>query len=374
MPEIILKNLTKTFGSVNAVDKLDLTIEDRDFVTLLGPSGCGKTTTLRMISGLETPTIGEISIGGKVVFSGEKQINLSPDKRDVGLLFQNYALWPHMTVYQNIAFGLENMKWSKEEIRKRVREMGDLVKISDLLDRYPSELSGGQQQRVAIARTLAPNPKVLLMDEPLSNLDAKLRMEMRAELKRLHREIESTVVYVTHDQLEAMTLATKVCLLEEGVLQQYAPPLVIYDQPSNIFVGDFIGNPSMNFLDATVKGAEKDGVSLETAELTMEMIFKSKEAEVKNGDEVIIGLRPEDITLNPYSGANSCVIYSTLPSGMETVVRAKIKNTMFSIVVFGRVDFVVDSKMEISFPSVNYLLFDKATKNKIGAGSLKLTE
>ncbi len=374
MPEIILKNLTKTFGSVNAVDKLDLTIEDRDFVTLLGPSGCGKTTTLRMISGLETPTVGEISIGGKVVFSSEKQINLSPDKRDVGLLFQNYALWPHMTVYQNIAFGLENMKWSKEEIRKRVKEMGDLVKISDLLDRYPSELSGGQQQRVAIARTLAPNPMVLLMDEPLSNLDAKLRMEMRAELKRLHREIESTVVYVTHDQLEAMTLATKVCLLEEGVLQQYAPPLVIYDQPSNIFVGDFIGNPSMNFLDATVNGAEKDRVSLETAELTMEMIFKSKEAEVKNGDEVIIGLRPEDITLNPYSGANSCVIYSTLPSGMETVVRAKIKNTMFSIVVFGRVDFVVDSKMEISFPSVNYLLFDKATKNKIGAGSLKLTE
>ncbi|WP_367357333.1 ABC transporter ATP-binding protein [Mesotoga sp.] len=374
MPEIILKNLTKTFGSVNAVDKLDLTIEDRDFVTLLGPSGCGKTTTLRMMSGLETPTIGEISIGGKVVFSSEKQINLSPDKRDVGLLFQNYALWPHMTVYQNIAFGLENMKWSKEEIRKRVKEMGDLVKISDLLDRYPSELSGGQQQRVAIARTLAPNPKVLLMDEPLSNLDAKLRMEMRAELKRLHREIESTVVYVTHDQLEAMTLATKVCLLEEGVLQQYAPPLVIYDQPSNVFVGDFIGNPSMNFLDATVKSAEEDRVSLETAELTMEMVFRSKEAEVKNGDEVIIGLRPEDITLNPYSGANSCVIYSTLPSGMETVVRAKIKNTMFSIVVFGRVDFIVDSKMEISFPSVNYLLFDKATKNKIGAGSLKLIE
>ena len=374
MPEIILKNLTKTFGSVIAVDNLDLTIEDRDFVTLLGPSGCGKTTTLRMISGLETPTVGEISIGGKVVFSSEKQLNLSPDKRDVGLLFQNYALWPHMTVYQNIAFGLENMKWSKEEIRKRVKEMGDLVKISDLLDRYPSELSGGQQQRVAIARTLAPNPKVLLMDEPLSNLDAKLRMEMRAELKRLHREIESTVVYVTHDQLEAMTLATKVCLLEEGVLQQYAPPLVIYDQPSNVFVGDFIGNPSMNFLDATVKSAEEDRVSLETAELTMEMVFRSKEAEVKNGDEVIIGLRPEDITLNPYSGANSCVIYSTLPSGMETVVRAKIKNTMFSVVVFGRVDFIVDSKMEISFPSVNYLLFDKATKNKIGAGSLKLTE
>ncbi|MCP5461213.1 MAG: ABC transporter ATP-binding protein, partial [Thermotogae bacterium] len=360
MPEIILKNLTKTFGSVKAVDNLDLTIEDRDFVTLLGPSGCGKTTTLRMISGLETPTVGEIIIGGRVVFSSEKQINLSPDKRDVGLLFQNYALWPHMTVYQNISFGLENMKWSKEEIRKRVKEMGDLVKISDLLDRYPSELSGGQQQRVAIARTLAPNPKVLLMDEPLSNLDAKLRMEMRAELKRLHREIESTVVYVTHDQLEAMTLATKVCLLEEGVLQQYAPPLVIYDQPSNIFVGDFIGNPSMNFVDARVNEVDGDKATLEASEITLEMDFRSREGELKSGDEVIIGLRPEDIALNPESGANTCTIYSTLPSGMETVVRAKIRNTMFSIVAFGRVDFDVDSKMEISFPSRNYLLFDKA--------------
>ena len=374
MPEIILKNLTKTFGSVKAVDNLDLTIEDRDFVTLLGPSGCGKTTTLRMISGLETPTVGEIIIGGRVVFSSEKQINLSPDKRDVGLLFQNYALWPHMTVYQNISFGLENMKWSKEEIRKRVKEMGDLVKISDLLDRYPSELSGGQQQRVAIARTLAPNPKVLLMDEPLSNLDAKLRMEMRAELKRLHREIESTVVYVTHDQLEAMTLATKVCLLEEGVLQQYAPPLVIYDQPSNIFVGDFIGNPSMNFVDARVSEVDGDKATLEASEITLEMDFRSREGELKSGDEVIIGLRPEDIALNPESGANTCTIYSTLPSGMETVVRAKIRNTMFSIVAFGRVDFDVDSKMEISFPSRNYLLFDKATKKKLGAGSLKFRD
>ncbi|PZC51771.1 MULTISPECIES: ABC transporter ATP-binding protein [unclassified Mesotoga] len=373
MPEIILKNLTKTFGSVIAVDNLDLTIEDRDFVTLLGPSGCGKTTTLRMISGLETPTVGEISIGGKVVFSSEKQLNLSPDKRDVGLLFQNYALWPHMTVYQNIAFGLENMKWSKEEIRKRVKEMGDLVKISDLLDRYPSELSGGQQQRVAIARTLAPNPKVLLMDEPLSNLDAKLRMEMRAELKRLHREIESTVVYVTHDQLEAMTLATKVCLLEEGVLQQYAPPLVIYDQPANVFVGDFIGNPSMNLIDAKVDRVEGETTVLRTAELSLEMLLMKKDDEVKSGDEVIIGLRPEDIELKPGSGENTCTIYSTLPSGMETVVRAKIKNTMFSIVVFGRVDFVVDSVMEISFFASNYLLFNKETKEKIGAGSLKLT-
>src|SRR6056297_1834091 len=262
MPEIILKNVTKKFGEVYAVKNLNLTIKDRDFVTLLGPSGCGKTTTLRMISGLETPTEGEISIDGKVVFSSEEQINLPPDKRDIGLLFQNYALWPHMTVYQNIAFGLENLKWKKEEIQERVRQMGELVKILELMERYPAELSGGQQQRVAIARTLAPNPKVLLMDEPLSNLDAKLRMEMRTELKRLHVETDSTFVYVTHDQLEAMTLSTKISLLREGLLQQFAPPLEIYHNPSNHFVADFVGSPNMNILEVTGENVNLDEVKL----------------------------------------------------------------------------------------------------------------
>ena len=205
MPEIILKNVTKRWGKFVAVDNLTMTIKDRGFVTLLGPSGCGKTTTLRMIAGLETPTEGEIIIDGVTVFDSNKGINISPSKRDVGFLFQNYALWPHMTVYQNIAFGLENLHWDRKEIDKRVDELLTMLKIEQFKGRYPSELSGGQQQRVAIARTLAPKPKVLFMDEPLSNLDAKLRLEMRTELKRLHRDTNSTFVYVTHDQLEAMT-------------------------------------------------------------------------------------------------------------------------------------------------------------------------
>lgn len=179
MPEIILKNITKKWGDSIAVDNLNMVIKDRGFVTLLGPSGCGKTTTLRMIAGLETPTSGEIIIDGVTVFDSKKGINISPAKRNVGFLFQNYALWPHMTVYKNIAFGLENLKWSKDQIKARVDELVKMLKIEDYLDRYPSQLSGGQQQRVAIARTLAPNPKVLFMDEPLSNLDAKLRLEMR---------------------------------------------------------------------------------------------------------------------------------------------------------------------------------------------------
>ena len=219
MPEIILQHVTKRFDKFVAVQDLDLQIQDRGFITLLGPSGCGKTTTLRMIAGLETPTSGRILIDGTPVFDSEKGINLPPNKRDIGFLFQNYALWPHMTVYENIAFGLEMLKWDKARIRKRVDELLALLKIEQFEKRYPAKLSGGQQQRVAIARTLAPSPKVLFMDEPLSNLDAKLRQEMRTELKRLHSDTNSTFVYVTHDQLEAMTLSTKVCLMDTGVLQ-----------------------------------------------------------------------------------------------------------------------------------------------------------
>ncbi len=371
MPEIILKNVTKKFGEVYAVKNLNLTIKDRDFVTLLGPSGCGKTTTLRMISGLETPTEGEISIDGKVVFSSEEQINLPPDKRDIGLLFQNYALWPHMTVYQNIAFGLENLKWKKEEIKERVRQMGELVKILELMERYPAELSGGQQQRVAIARTLAPNPKVLLMDEPLSNLDAKLRMEMRAELKRLHVEIKSTFVYVTHDQLEAMTLATKICLINEGVLNQYDTPLLIYDDPVNKFVGDFIGNPSMNFLEMKIEKIDDDSCMLKNDQMTFMMNFKETPDAYENGQEIYLGIRPEDIELTD-STHNKSTVYSTLPSGMETIVKVKLKDTMLSVVAFGRVDFPVDTEIGLAFNTPNYHVFCKQTGIKIATGDLKM--
>ena len=285
MARIELTDVTKRWGGFYAVEHLDLKIEDNAFVTLLGPSGCGKTTTLRMIAGLETPTEGRITIDDMVMFDSEQGINIPPNKRQVGFLFQNYALWPNMTVYQNIAFGLSNIneagvsvtegggradpqprgeggsarKLTKDEIRRVVNRVSAIVKIGPFLDRYPSELSGGQQQRVAIARTLAPSPRVLFMDEPLSNLDAKLRLEMRSELQRLHLSTGSTFVYVTHDQMEAMTLATKICLIDNGLLQQYDEPLTVYNRPNNLFVADFVGNPAVNFIEATGENSRADG-------------------------------------------------------------------------------------------------------------------
>lgn len=356
MPRITLKNITKKFGDFIAVDNLTIEIEDGDFITLLGPSGCGKTTTLRQIAGLETPTSGEIAIDGEIVFSSEKAIDVSPSKRGVGFLFQNYALWPHMTVYQNIAFGLENLKWPKDKIKARVEELLKLLKIEEFPDRYPAELSGGQQQRVAIARTLGPNPRVLLMDEPLSNLDAKLRMEMRTELKRLHHETGATFVYVTHDQLEAMTLATKICLLDKGLLQQYAPPLTVYTTPANVFVADFVGNPTMNILPfkAEVKDAHK-------AKLTghgLNLEFTSKD-ELPIGEyEVKLGIRPENVVLSDDNGIEVSV-NSSLPSGMETILRLSLSdNVILNSVVFGSVDFKVDSKLNIKFATNTLNLFN----------------
>ena len=379
MPEIKLEHVTKRWGKFYAVDDLSMVIADNAFVTLLGPSGCGKTTTLRMIAGLETPTSGRITIGDTVVFDSEAGINMPANKRRVGFLFQNYALWPNMTVYENISFGLSNLKeaqpkvdfeaknaarlaeilsrpadvvkileecrdkkgrldekkaciklidaftisqytakkllsyhveggrdlsgeiaalrdkaesarksaragggelnerfelvkdgrvvtevrkLTKEEIDLTVRRVSRIVKIGMFMDRYPAELSGGQQQRVAIARTLAPEPSVLFMDEPLSNLDAKLRLEMRYELQRLHVETGSTFVYVTHDQMEAMTLATQICLIDNGVLQQYDAPLTVYHQPQNLFVADFVGNPAINFAEARGEQGEDGCVAL----------------------------------------------------------------------------------------------------------------
>ncbi|MCR5290496.1 MAG: ABC transporter ATP-binding protein [Treponema sp.] len=371
MPNIELKNLTKKFdGSFVAVDNLSITIEDGDFITLLGPSGCGKTTTLRQIAGLETPTSGTITIDGKVVFSSDECIDVSPAERGVGFLFQNYALWPHMTVYQNIAFGLENLKWDKADIDKRVKELLKLLRIEDFPDRYPAELSGGQQQRVAIARTLATNPRVLLMDEPLSNLDAKLRMEMRAELKRLHHETGATFVYVTHDQLEAMTLATKICLLDKGKLQQYAPPLTVYSKPANTFVADFVGNPTINMLKASVTGIATDG-SLSLQAHNIAFTFKPTEkVNCAQGDDIIIGIRPEYISLAD-SGLAVTVV-SSLPGGMETILKVRVDNDVeFTSVLFGLKDYAVGEKLFITFPTDSCVLFDKDT-NYASCGKLTI--
>ena len=369
MPEIILKNVRKEFGNkFVAVDNLNMVIEDRLFITLLGPSGCGKTTTLRMIAGLETPTSGQIIIDGVTVFDAEKGINVPPDKRDVGFLFQNYALWPHMTVYKNIAFGLENLKWPKDKIAERVEELLKMLKIEQFGSRYPSELSGGQQQRVAIARTLAPRPRVLFMDEPLSNLDAKLRGEMRTELKRLHVDTNSTFIYVTHDQLEAMTLSTKVCLMENGKLRQFAPPLEIYKRPDNIFVADFMGNPTMNFLDATMK---KTGEK--TAELTFGGIrtrYTAEAALPEKLENVVLGIRPEHIGILE-DGSMKASIYTTLPTGMETTVKIRLGEQILSAVVFGSVDYAVDQPIALRFLDSQILLFDKATGDRIAVGKLE---
>ena len=543
MPEIKLEHITKRWGKFYAVEDLNLTIADNSFVTLLGPSGCGKTTTLRMIAGLETPTSGRITIGDQVVFDSAMGINVPANKRRVGFLFQNYALWPNMTVYENISFGLTNVKedlpkidfdtrvnarlaeilsapgevtkvlaecrdkkgklddkkallklidtftisqftakkllgyhledgkdvsaeaaalrekaeaarnklaaegltfnddyaicrdgqpltevrkLTKEEIDLTVCRVARIVKIGMFMDRYPAELSGGQQQRVAIARTLAPEPSVLFMDEPLSNLDAKLRLEMRYELQRLHVETGSTFVYVTHDQMEAMTLATQICLINNGVLQQYQPPLTVYNHPQNLFVADFVGNPSINFVEA--KGAQqpdgsitleilggvkavfrpREGLDLaawfaerdrKAAAHAAERLAKSQEkgyvekgnkdepfryhiAKVEEEDDslqeepiltnedLVLGIRPEFLNITseaPLKGE----IYGAMPTGMESTIKVYVNGFLLTGVVFGSSLFTIGEQHSISFTGHHIMLFDRQSGDCIALGSLE---
>ena len=543
MPEIKLEHITKRWGKFYAVEDLNLTIADNSFVTLLGPSGCGKTTTLRMIAGLETPTSGRITIGDQVVFDSAMGINVPANKRRVGFLFQNYALWPNMTVYENISFGLTNVKedlpkidfdtrvnarlaeilsapgevtkvlaecrdkkgklddkkallklidtftisqftakkllgyhledgkdvsaeaaalrekaeaarkaleatggsydadyaiykdgqpvtevrkLTKEEIDLTVRRVARIVKIGMFMDRYPAELSGGQQQRVAIARTLAPEPSVLFMDEPLSNLDAKLRLEMRYELQRLHVETGSTFVYVTHDQMEAMTLATQICLINNGVLQQYQPPLTVYNHPQNLFVADFVGNPSINFVEA--KGTQqpdgsitldifggvkavfrpREGLDLaawfaerdrKAAAHAAERLAKSQEkgyvekgnkdepfryhiAKVEEEDDslqeepiltnedLVLGIRPEFLNITseaPLKGE----IYGAMPTGMESTIKVYVNGFLLTGVVFGSSLFTIGEQHSISFTGHHIMLFDRQSGDCIALGSLE---
>ena len=367
MPKITLTNVTKQWGKFIGVNDLNLEIEDGSFITLLGSSGCGKTTTLRMIAGLETPTKGEIRFDDRIMFSSEKNINIPPAKREVGFLFQNYALWPHMTVTQNIAFGLETLKWKKADISARVAEMLRTMRIEQFAERYPAELSGGQQQRVAIARTLAPKPRVLFMDEPLSNLDAKLRGEMRTELKRLHKDTGSTFVYVTHDQLEAMTLSTKICLMNEGVLQQYAPPLEVYNRPANLFVADFVGNPSMNIVDA--RAVRTGPRTAELGFLGSKAVFHANEDFDLASDSVSLGIRPEFLPISE-GGDLGGLAYSTLPAGMETTVKIKVGETILSSVVFGAIDYETDAPIRFSIAGSGILIFDRASGQRLASGSV----
>ena len=538
MPEIKLEHITKRWKNFYAVDDLNLLIDDNAFVTLLGPSGCGKTTTLRMIAGLETPTSGRITIGDRVVYDSALGINIPANKRKVGFLFQNYALWPNMTVYENIAFGLSNIKESmpkvnfeaknnarlaeilqnpadvkrvveecrdkkgkldekkaiiklideytisqftakklfayhieegrdvsaeaaalgkkaadavaanglnenyeyvkdgkvveevrkltKEEIDLSVRRVSRIVKISMFMDRYPAELSGGQQQRVAIARTLAPEPSVLFMDEPLSNLDAKLRLEMRYELQRLHVETGSTFVYVTHDQMEAMTLATQICLINNGVLQQYDAPLKVYGRPNNLFVADFVGNPSINFIeakgsqgadgaisltalgglqakfrsaeplelgkwfadrDAAVeadaaalreaakqKGYVEKGNKDETFKYHIAKVYEEdealQEAPVLTNEDFVLGVRPEFIEIAP-NGAIEGEIYGAMPTGMESTIKVRVGDFLLTGVVFGSTLFKIGEKIRFNISGDKVMLFDRKGGKCIALGSLE---
>ena len=548
MPEIVLENITKRWGKFFGVDNVSLNIPNNSFITLLGPSGCGKTTILRMIAGLETPTEGRITIGDKVVFDSNAGINVPANKRRVGFLFQNYALWPNMTVYENISFGLKNIneempvldveakragdiiralqngtkikeiveecrdkngkldenkayvklidnyslsiytakelfalgihqsqdpdtqakakateyaaklseikeklksegkdlnekfqvtkggnvvietrKLTKEEIDSRVRACSRIVKIGMFMDRYPAELSGGQQQRVAIARTLAPEPQVLFMDEPLSNLDAKLRLEMRYELQRLHVETGSTFVYVTHDQMEAMTLATRICLVSNGVLQQYAAPLDVYNRPANLFVADFVGNPSMNFVDGKGKQQEDGSVVLDILgehkakfvpnekillsdwraardkedadkqEFERQRLMKKGAVEKSNKDEVfkyhvqkveeqdesimdepvitdedfVLGIRPEAIDIEP-GGKINTKIYGAMPTGMESTLKLRVGEFLLTSVIFGNSIYLIGQDANIDIKGKDILLFDRKSGKLITAGTLEI--
>jgi multiple sugar transport system ATP-binding protein len=290
MAQVVLKDLVKKFDEVVAVRDVNLTIKDQEFVVLVGPSGCGKSTTLRMIAGLEEITAGEIYIGERLVN------DLPPKDRDIAMVFQNYALYPHMTVYDNMAFGLKMRKFPKPEIDKRVREAAQMLGIQELLNRKPRQLSGGQRQRVAVGRAIVRHPQVFLFDEPLSNLDAKLRVQMRVELKRLHDRLETTAIYVTHDQVEAMTLGDRVVVMKDGLVQQVGDPLGIYSKPRNRFVAGFIGSPAMNFADCTVVGSDGD-LAVEAPGLRLSVPPAQRAAlERYKGKGVILGVRPEDIT------------------------------------------------------------------------------
>ncbi|MHB8135410.1 MAG: ABC transporter ATP-binding protein [Anaerolineaceae bacterium] len=356
---IIIKNLTKKFGNVVAVNNVTLTIEPGTFLTLLGPSGCGKTTLLRCISGLEDPNDGEIWIGDKLVYSQKKGISLPPGQRDLGLVFQNYALWPHMNVYKNMTFALEIQKMSKDEMDKRVKQALAEVKMSGYEDRYPREMSGGQQQRIALARMLAYRPKVFLMDEPLSNLDARLRMDMRTEIKRLHHVSGATTVYVTHDQIEAMTMSTNIAVMREGVIQQMDTPDNVYHAPANLFIADFIGNPKVNLMEGYI--TLKDTVDLGK--------FNVNVRTFNHTGDVVVGIHPEDILVHttPVDGAVEFTAYSVMPSGAETTLIAHKGDTELTIKEMGVSKIQMDQKIWLSFNPNSINLYDKVSGNLITA-------
>ena len=356
MATVVLDGIRKSFGTVDVIHKVSLDIKQGEFVALVGPSGCGKSTLLRMIAGLEDPSDGTINIGGKVVN------DLLPKDRDIAMVFQSYALYPHMTVRENMSFALELEKRSKSEIEAAVNEASSILGLDDYLDRRPKALSGGQRQRVAMGRAIVRNPAVFLFDEPLSNLDAKLRTVMRKEVKRLHQRLKTTSVYVTHDQTEAMTMADRIVVMNAGNIEQVGTPLELYNQPGNLFVAGFIGAPQMNLMRGTV--------SLEGKQSTLhhngvDLPIPSG-LNVSDGQTCISGIRPEHLRLDP-KGLLKATIEVVEPMGIETHLSCRMGDTELRLIAAPDIEVAPGEVVCLSFDAANTHVFDEASGNRIVA-------
>ncbi|KGX85867.1 ABC transporter ATP-binding protein [Pontibacillus litoralis] len=364
MAKLSIHNLSKEYSAgVKAVTDFNLSIEDEEFIVFVGPSGCGKSTTLRMIAGLESISEGDIHIDGKMINQ------LHPKDRDIAMVFQNYALYPHMTVFGNMAFSLKLRKTSKQEIKERVHKAAKILDIESLLDRKPKALSGGQRQRVALGRAIVREAKVFLMDEPLSNLDAKLRTQMRAEITKLHKELKTTTIYVTHDQTEAMTMASRIVVLKDGVIQQVGTPREIYSKPSNIFVGSFIGAPAMNFFKGVVKdeGMEIEGKLLSLPSESLQMLKNQGYLH----KQMMIGVRPEHLKLSSENQFIEHAYYFTTVvelaelTGSETILHVKLNEESMIAKVDAKEQVASGQPVELGFDVEHVHLFDIETTNRV---------
>ena len=363
MSKIVLTGINKYYGTNRVLKDVDLTIEDGEFMTLLGPSGCGKTTTLRVIAGLEKPQSGSIVMDGERIVNAAESFFAPPAKRGLNLVFQSYALWPHMTVFDNVAFGLRVKHTPKDEIKKLVENALSRMQIGEYAGRYPSELSGGQQQRVAIARAIATPVELLLLDEPLSNLDAKLRVDMRSELKRLHEEMGTTIIYVTHDQVEALTLSTRIAVFFNGHIEQVASPMSLYQNPASVRIAEFIGNPKINLTGGKAKRTEA-GLEVESA--FGNFTFQKSDCTDKIPDGTFdcrIGFRPEEVTVSRTAskGAVECRVYSSMPAGSETLIRLSVAGESFLAKRLGIRHYKADEKVYAAIESEKLNVFDMSS-------------
>jgi multiple sugar transport system ATP-binding protein len=365
MARVVYDHVTKRFGDVAAVNDLSLDVADKEFLVLVGPSGCGKTTALRLLAGLEEITSGTIRIGDRVVN------DIAPKDRDIAMVFQSYALYPHMSVYDNMAFGLKLHKVPKADIDRRVKQAADILGIQDFLDRKPKQLSGGQRQRVALGRAIVREPQVFLMDEPLSNLDAKLRVQTRAEISKLHQRLQATFIYVTHDQMEAMTMGSRIAVIKDGILQQLDTPQRLYDTPNNMFVAGFIGSPAMNFFDAKLMGTLEE-MHVESVSFRLR-VPASKTHALRDylGKDVVFGIRPEDIHDRQFAPPSIIAEYITVPvdvtelMGNEVFLYLVSSGKTFVARVDPRTGARMGQNVDVAFNMDNVHFFDKTSEKAI---------